>query len=226
MASHPLDEDDLLSMVDTLVSALLPGARRRAEPASHPYTTAGRQIDVETPDGWVELAECGLAAPHVLRSAGLDESWHGLALGMGLDRALMLRKNVPDIRLLRSADPRIAAQMQDLTPWRPVSMMPPVRRGLSLVLSVTDEELLGDRARAAVDGEVLESLTVQTVTPHEHLPAAVQQRLGTRPGQVNALVRLVLRPVDQTLTDAEANEIRDQVYAALHEGPTPEWSTP
>lgn len=224
IAGRPLGEDDLLSMVDTLVRTLLPGARWRAEPATHPYTTNGRQIDVETPDGWVELAECGLTARHVMSAAGLDESWHGLALGMGLDRALMLRKQVPDIRLLRSADPRIASQMQDLTPWRPVSMMPPVRRDLSLVVSNADEELLGDKARAAVDGDLVESLTVRAVTPHEDLPIAARDRLGTRPGQVNALVRLVLRPVDRTLTDAEANEIRDQVYAALHEGPVAEWT--
>ena len=226
IADHPLSEDDLLSMVDSLVRSMLPAARWRAEPATHPYTTHGRQIDVETPDGWVELAECGLAAPHVLRAAGLDETWHGLALGMGLDRALMLRKNVPDIRLLRSPDPRIASQMQDLAPWRPVSMMPPVRRDLSLVVSTVDEELLGDKARTAVDGDLLESLTVQAVTPHEDLPPAVQNRLGTQPGQSNALVRLVLRPVDRTLTDAEANHLRDQVYATLHEGPVAEWTTP
>jgi hypothetical protein len=32
---------------------------------------------------------------------------------MGLDRMLMLVKGIPDIRLLRSADPRIAGQMRD-----------------------------------------------------------------------------------------------------------------
>jgi phenylalanyl-tRNA synthetase alpha chain len=32
------------------------------------------------------------------------------------------------------------------------------------------------------------------------------------------LVRLVLRPVDHTLTDVEANQLRDQVYEELHEG--------
>lgn len=51
---------------------------------------------------WVELAECGLASPDVLAGAGLDPTlWSGLALGMGLDRALMLRKGIPNIRLLR-----------------------------------------------------------------------------------------------------------------------------
>lgn len=225
VAGTPLTADDLMSMVDTLVRAVLPGMRWRAVPATHPYTTGGRQIDVKTEAGWVELAECGLAARHVLATAGLDESWHGLALGMGLDRALMLRKGLPDIRLLRATDPRIAGQLADLAPWQPVSTMPPVRRDLSLVTSTVDEELLGDRARAAVDADLVESLTVRQITWHEDLPTPVRQRLGTAPGQANVLVRLVLRPVDRTLTDAEANELRDQVYAELHEGPVAEWTS-
>ncbi len=219
---------DLQELLDALVEAVLPGARRRTVPAQHPYTEKGRQVDVRIGDSWVELAECGLAAPHVLATAGLDpERWRGLALGMGLDRAVMLRKGVPDIRLLRAADPRIAEQMLDLTPWRPVSTLPSARRDLSIVAAAgTDEELLGDRARAVLgpDADLLESLTVQARTPHERLPAPARARLGTTPGQDNLLLRLVLRPLDRTLTDLDANAVRDRVYAALHEGPHHEWA--
>jgi phenylalanyl-tRNA synthetase alpha chain len=221
-------EVDLDEMVRVLVDAVLPGARWRAVPAQHPYTEQGRQVDVRVGDDWVELAECGLAAPHVLEAAGLDPARRrGLALGMGLDRAVMLRKGVPDIRLLRATDPRIAEQMRDLAPWRPVSTLPPVRRDLSIVVAAAvDDELLGDRARSALgpDADVLESLSVETRTPHERLPAPARARLGTEPGQENVLLRLVLRPLDRTLTDAEANEVRDRVYAALHEGPHHEWA--
>jgi phenylalanyl-tRNA synthetase alpha chain len=38
------------------------------------------------------------------------------------------------------------------------------------------------------------------------------------------LVRLVFRPVDRTLTDDEANRLRDRVYAAIHRGPYAEWT--
>jgi phenylalanyl-tRNA synthetase alpha chain len=212
-------------MIATLAAAVVPGRDVRTVPATHPYTVDGRQVDVREGDGWVELAECGLAAPAVLAGAGLDPArWSGLALGMGLDRAVMLRKGLPDIRLLRGGDPRIAEQMLDLAPWRPVSQQPPARRDLSLVLAAADAdaELLGDRARTALgsDADALEELTLRAVTPHEELPP----RLGTRPGQVNALVRLLLRPVDRTLTAAEANDLRDRVYAALHVGPVAEWA--
>ncbi|WP_246122521.1 hypothetical protein [Pseudonocardia cypriaca] len=117
--------------------------------------------------------------------------------------------------------------MLDLTPWRPVSMLPAVRRDLSIVAADdVDDELLGDRARAALgrDADALESLTVLARTPHERLPEPARTRLGTGPGQDNVLLRMVLRPLDRTLTDAEANIVRDRVYAAVHEGPHHEWA--
>lgn len=218
-----LSEADLHGMAAAVVDAVLPGARWRAVPASHTYTSHGMQIDVETPAGWLELAECGLVRAGILRNSGLDpRRWSGLALGMGLDRALMLRKGVDDIRLLRSPDPRISVQMLDLEPWRPVSLMPAVRRDLSVLCGAgADEETLGDAAREALgkDADVLQSLVIRTRTPVEQLPAAAVVRLQARQGQVNLLVRLTLQALDRTLTDAEANTLRDRVYLALHEGP-------
>ena len=217
---------DLEAMIAAVVEALLPGARWRALPASHPYTKDGREVEVLAGGEWVELLECGLAHPHVLAAGGLG-GHSGLAMGIGLDRAVMLRKQVPDIRLLRAADPRIAGQMLDLERWRPVSAQPPVRRDLSLVVDLPiDDELLGDRARSGLgpDADLLESLTLRAVTPYADLPPVARDRLGLRPEQANALIRIVLRPLDRTLTDAEANELRDRIYARLHEGLHVEWA--
>jgi phenylalanyl-tRNA synthetase alpha chain len=167
-------------------------------------------------------------AEHVLAGAGLDpERTSGLALGMGLDRALMLRKGIDDIRVLRSTEPRIAAQLLDLAPWRPVSVQPSVRRDLSIVADApVDAELLGDTVRAALGpaADDLESVTVLAGTGYTDLPDAARLRLGLRPDQVNVLLRLVLRPLSGTLTDERANRLRDQVYAAVHRGPHQEWA--
>lgn len=221
-----LDSGDLREMIACLVQAVLPGAQWRAVPAAHPYTREGLQLDVLMDGEWLELAECGLVAPHLFSEAGLDASrWSGLALGMGLDRALMLRKGIPDIRLLRSTDERIEQQMLDLSPWKPVSQMPPIRRDISIVVpDDLDAEMLGDRVRTALGNQAkdLESVDLLALTRYGELPPAARARLRIRGGQANALIRLVLRPLTRTMTDTQANQIRDDVYLALHEGPVKE----
>jgi phenylalanyl-tRNA synthetase alpha chain len=133
----------------------------------------------------------------------------------------MLRKGIPDIRLLRAADPRIAAQMLDLTPYRAVSHLPPVIRDLSLM--VPDDlsmEELGDRVRGALAerATAVEALELRSETPYADLPAQAVQRMGALPGQKNMLLRVVLRDLERSLTHAEANLLRDAIYLALHEG--------
>jgi phenylalanyl-tRNA synthetase alpha chain len=225
----PLTAGDLDEMIGLVVSAIVPGSRHRTSAASHPYTTAGREVEVEVGDRWVELLECGLAEGHVLRAGGLDPGdWSGLALGVGLDRALMLRKGVTDIRLLRSGDPRVARQMLDLEPYRAVSAMPPTRRDLSIAVAddLTAEEL-GDRIRERVAPDTLEAVEEVSViaeTPAGLLPPQATARIGLRPGQKNVLVRLVLRHPTRTLTAEEANRTRDDIYAAIHEGDVHEWA--
>lgn len=214
---------DLREMIAAVVGALLPHVEWRTEPRVHPYTRDGLQIDVLADDGsWVEIGECGLAAPEVLDRAGLDPArWSGLAMGLGLDRLLMLRKGVPDIRLLRSDDPRVAAQMLHLGPWEQVSAQPPIVRDVSVAVDASlDAELLGDRVREALGGEArsVEAIELLSETSGIELPTEARDRLGLRAGQKNVLVRVVLRHPERTLTRSEANELRDRVHAALHEG--------
>ena len=218
-----LTSEDLDQMLGTIVEAVLPGARWRAVPAVHPYTEAGRQLDVLVGGEWLELAECGLIDPTLLSSFGLDPArWSGLALGMGLDRALMLRKGIDDIRMLRASEPRIQQQMLDLAPWTPVSALPAISRDISIVIgSADDDETIGDRIRQAMAERIedVEAVTVTARTDYDALPESARTRLGLAPDQVNALVRIVLRPLHHTLTDLEANRLRDNVYRAVHQGP-------
>jgi len=218
---RPLAGGDLKEMIELVLRAALPGAEWRTEPRVHPYTDDGVQIDVENGDEWVEIGECGLAGAHVLRGAGLAAPWTGLAMGLGLDRLLMLRKGIADIRLLRGTDARVAAQMRDLSLYRPVSSRPAIVRDLSIAVADDDDvELLGDRVRDALHGDVdcIEAVEVLSQTPGAELPPIARQRLGLRSGLKNVLLRVVLRHVDRTLTRAEANALRDRVFAAVHAG--------
>jgi len=167
-----------------------------------------------------------LAHPGVLAAAGLA-GHSGRALGMGLDRMLMLIKGIPDIRLLRSADPLIADQMLDLARYRPVSSMPPITRDLSVAVAEDeDEETLGDRVRDALGTEApcVEEVRVLSATVCDRLPASAARRLGARPGQKNLLVRVVLRDLEKTLTNEAANCLRDRIYLAIHQGTKYQWA--
>jgi phenylalanyl-tRNA synthetase alpha chain len=222
-----LTESDLERMVELVVSATVPGRRWWTVPNRHPYTLAGREIYVSDGDSAVEIGECGLAHPELLAAAG-HAGGSGLAMGLGLDRLLMLAKNVPDIRLLRSDDERVSAQMLDLTPYRPVSAMPAVTRDLSLAIaSDLDAELLGDKVRGLLGNEAegVEQIVVVERTEYGQLPHSAIARMGMHAGQDNVLLRLVLRHPVRTLTAYEANVLRDRVYAGLHEGSAHEWAT-
>ena len=222
ISTRALNEDDLEEMIARAIGAILPGVDHRTIPAEHPYTERGRQIDIEHGGHWIEIGECGLASERVLRDASLSDR-SGLAMGLGLDRILMLKKGLDDIRLLRSSDPRIADQMLDLSPYRPVSNQPPIRRDLSIAVAsdVTAEEL-GDRVREALgdDAQLVEAVEVLSETPEAELPATARERLGILPGEKNVLLRVVLRHLARTLSHAEANVLRERIYEALICRPT------
>jgi phenylalanyl-tRNA synthetase alpha chain len=227
VARRPLTRDDLVAMIERVAAAMLPGVPLRLEPAVHPYTLDGLEVHGNVQGRWVEILECGRAHPQVLAAAGLGEC-SGLAMGIGLDRMLMLRKGIEDIRALRSADPRIQAQMLDLEPYRPVSSQPPIYRDLSVAVAAeASAEELGDQVRsslAAASGS-LESVEVLSETSYLDLSLAARRRLGIAPSQKNVLLRLVIRDLERTLTSAEANELRDAVYAVLHRGSVKTWAS-
>jgi phenylalanyl-tRNA synthetase alpha chain len=224
----PLGPADLEEMIAEVAAAAAPGRTVRTGPAVHPYTVGGREIEVADGERWIEIGECGLALPALLAEAGLPPDASGLAMGLGLDRLLMLRKGMDDIRLLRATDPRIAGQLRDLAPYRPVSRQPPIRRDLSVAVpAATTPEELGDRVREALGPRAadVEAVEVSGEASAESLGEAARARLGLRPGQKNVLLRVVLRSPERTLTAGEANTLRDAVYAAVHQGAAHQWAS-
>jgi phenylalanyl-tRNA synthetase alpha chain len=224
-----LQRADLEKMIRSVAAALLPGAAIRIDPTAHPYTTDGCEVHADIEGKWVEILECGLGLPKLLAEAGLDpQQYCALAMGIGLDRVLMLRKGIDDIRLLRSGDERVAGQMLDLEPYRPVSAQPPIQRDMSIAIDphVTPEEL-GDRVRASLGNaaDCIESVAVLSETRYLDLAPAARRRLGIAPHQKNVLLRVVIRDLTRTLTTQEANELRDKIYGALHAGSVYAWAS-
>lgn len=55
-------------------------------------------------EGWIELLGCGMIHPNVLRAADIDPSeYSGFAFGCGIDRLVMMKNGIEDVRHFQSA---------------------------------------------------------------------------------------------------------------------------
>jgi phenylalanyl-tRNA synthetase alpha chain len=90
-----------------------------------PFTEPGYEIDMEclvcggkgcrvcNHNGWIEVMPGGVIHPNVLKSANLDpDVWTGFYINIGLDRLVMMRYGVDDVRLFHSADLRFLKQFK------------------------------------------------------------------------------------------------------------------
>ena len=90
-----------------------------------PFTEPGYEIDMEclvcggkgckvcNHNGWIEVMPGGVIHPNVLKSAGLNpDEWTGFYINIGLDRLVMMRYGVDDVRLFHSADLRFLKQFK------------------------------------------------------------------------------------------------------------------
>lgn len=89
----------------------------RLRPGFFPFVEPGFELDINClicggkgcsvckQTGWVELLPCGMTHPNVLKAGGIDpEEYNGFAFGLGLDRLVMMRYHIDDIRHLHSGN--------------------------------------------------------------------------------------------------------------------------
>ncbi len=97
----------------------------RLRPGFFPFVEPGFELDIQClickgkgcsvckKTGWVELLPCGMVHPNVLKAGGIDpDEYNGFAFGLGLDRLVMMRYGIDDIRHLNSGDLRFNSQFQ------------------------------------------------------------------------------------------------------------------
>ena len=73
----------------------------------------GKGCNVCKHSGWVEIMGCGMVDPAVLANCGIDpEVYSGFAFGMGLQRVVMLRYGIDDLRLMFDGDLRFLSQFK------------------------------------------------------------------------------------------------------------------
>ena len=85
----------------------------RLRPSYFPFVEPGFEMDVRFRGRWMELLGCGMVHPYVLRQGGIDPgTWSGFAFGLGIDRLVMLRHGVEDVRHFMDGDLRFLRQFQ------------------------------------------------------------------------------------------------------------------
>jgi len=84
-------------------------AKIRLRPSYFPFTEPSVEVDVWFPkqQKWLEVMGAGMVHPAVLQNAGVDaKKYQGFAFGLGVERFVMIKYGIPDIRLFHSGDIR------------------------------------------------------------------------------------------------------------------------
>lgn len=115
---------DLLATLQELYTKLFgKDVEMRFRPSFFPFVEPGMEVDISCLScrgsgcplckftGWLEVCGAGMIHPEVLRNGGIDpEIYSGYAWGMGVERTLLLKKGVKDIRLFTENDLRFLQQ--------------------------------------------------------------------------------------------------------------------
>lgn len=117
----------LRGTLDAFATAMFgAGLATRLRPSYFPFTEPSAELDVQcfacrgasaepggepcrvcSSEGWIEVGGCGMVNPAVLLACGVDpDRYSGFAFGMGLERTLMFRHGITDIRDFYEGDQR------------------------------------------------------------------------------------------------------------------------
>ena len=115
---------DLKGCLEAIVKRLYGSeAVVRFRPHHFPFTEPSAEVDLQCfgchgqgcrlckGEGWIEILGCGMVHPKVLQNCGIDpEVYSGFAFGIGLERLVMGRYTIDDIRLFTENDLRFLEQ--------------------------------------------------------------------------------------------------------------------
>ena len=115
---------DLKGTLETFAKAMFGDKTEiRFRPHHFPFTDPSCEVDVSCfvcggkgcsvckGEGWIEILGAGMVHPNVLRMSGIDpDVYSGFAFGMGIERIVMTKYGINDMRLLYENDMRFLSQ--------------------------------------------------------------------------------------------------------------------
>jgi phenylalanyl-tRNA synthetase alpha chain len=112
-----VDKDVSMSHLKGTIEAYIRGIlgndiEVRFRPSYFPFVEPGVEVDVKFRGKWLEMMGAGMVHPNVLKAAGHDpKKWRGFAFGGGLERIIMVKAELADMRILHSGDLRVTEQL-------------------------------------------------------------------------------------------------------------------
>lgn len=222
--------ENLLELVELIIGVIEKVISKKIEwrytDTTHNYTDNGIEVEIKHKGSWLEILECGLISKKLLNNHNLSD-YSGLALGMGLERLVMLMKDIEDIRVLSDKRESIKNQLNNLKKYKVVSNQPSTKRDLSIAIENTiNEEELTELILKNLDIQtknIIETIKIISETPYEKLSCTAIERLGIKYDQKNILLRIVLRDLVKTLESEEVNKIYTIIYKKIHKGTKGYW---
>jgi len=111
---------NMKAVMETAVKELVsPDAEFRWRTGFFPFVEPGLEMDMRwrgdesaSREGkWLEIVGCGMVHPNVLTNVGIDpKEYRGFAFGFGVERMIMIRHQIPDLRLFFNGDLRFLKQ--------------------------------------------------------------------------------------------------------------------
>jgi phenylalanyl-tRNA synthetase alpha chain len=115
---------DLQGLLDAFAKSFFsPSTKTRLRPSYFPFTEPSVEVDLSCAmcggsgcrlckgTGWIEVLGAGVVNPAVLEFSGIDSNkYSGIAFGLGVERAAMIKYGIPDMRLFFENDLRFLKQ--------------------------------------------------------------------------------------------------------------------
>lgn len=194
------DLEEVLSEI--AVATFGPNVKHRFNEDQFPYTDPSVEMEIEKNGEWLEVLGGGLARAQVLEKLGLT-GYNGWAFGFGLERLAMISMELPDIRLLRSGDPRVKRQLVLGNKFKEVSKFPPITRDISFVVEKGFEPNTYFDLVRDIGGDLVEA--VELLDKYED-----SAKFGEN--KTSYTYRVVYRSNERTLTSEEVDERQKKLY--------------
>lgn len=206
-----IGKEELIKILEELVLSIYwKNIEYRIFDDTFPYTEPSLQAEVKFNWNRLELLWSWVVKWSVLKNLWIDpEKYNWRAFWPGVERLVMPKMNIPDIRILRSTDPRITSQRWDLDrSFQTISKYPSTYRDISFILdkNVSLNEYF-DLVRD-IWWELAEQ--VELLDKYEN-----EQKFWKE--KISYTFRIVYRSYEKTLLNDEINMIQDSIRKATEQ---------